>query len=799
MSKPIYTLWLLLLSGAVSLWGQSPRAFEQAAASAYEVRDYYAALKYYGKVLEMEPARADIMVLYAEAARHYGAYREAEIQYESALNLDQSAGGKYQTALFGLALVKKSLGKYEEALRLFEQYATRPNTDPQLSAQAAGEIAECEWAMEKITNPDRLAMLEPLALNTGESEMGTIRRGDTLYYCTFRPVEWGDRHRPARPLLQVMMAIKGMNPTPVSFNAPARHTTMPAISADGQLMIVPSGDYVSETDIRCDLYFSKKEGGKWSAPVLLPESINVPDASQIQPAIARRPDGYYDLYYVSDAPGGKGGKDLWKVRFSATGVFGKPENLSALNTSNDEATPYFDAAAHTLYFSSTGYQNLGGFDVYKSTWQNNSWSAAKHLPTPVNSSYNDLYYTVHNETVAALTSNRIGAAAAGDEACCYDLFKVTYQPLKLQLNATEAGSNQALTEVTFTLLEASKEPKTRFVTDPSQVQFNISRDRQYAVLASKEGFFPDTIQLSTLDLEPHKTEIKAGISLRPRPIELVVNVYHQFSKEPLSNVSVALYAQDGSRLAQQNTGSTAHEATLQADYRLPGMVVVQKEGFAADTLMVAGALSQPGARVVKNVFLTPVSLQGILPLAIYFDNNVPPRTAGQQVQSYALNYEAYMARRGEFKEQLTKNLATEAEKNAAAERLNAFFEADVKGGFLKLEHFAENLDLFLNNGYEVEIMVKGFASPLASEEYNMALTRRRIVSVKNYLRTVRGGLYESYILSKQLKISTAPFGEKEAGEGVNDSRRQRNLSVFSVEASKERRAEIIEVRLHKIQ
>jgi hypothetical protein len=80
----------------------------------------------------------------------------------------------------------------------------------------------------------------------------------------------------------------------------------------------------------------------------------------------------------------------------------------------------------------------------------------------------------------------------------------------------------------------------------------------------------------------------------------------------------------------------------------------------------------------------------------------------------------------------------------------------------------------------------------------MALTHRRIVSVKNYLRTAKGGIYESYLLNNQLKISTAPLGETLATAGINDSKKQRELSIFSVEASKERRAEIIEVRLHKI-
>ena len=94
-------------------------------------------------------------------------------------------------------------------------------------------------------------------------------------------------------------------------------------------------------------------------------------------------------------------------------------------------------------------------------------------------------------------------------------------------------------------------------------------------------------------------------------------------------------------------------------------------------------------------------------------------------------------------------------------------------------------------------MVKGFASPLASKEYNLALTKRRIVSVQNYLRKCNNGYYESFIQTKKLIVTTAPYGETLAKAEVADNARDKSASVFSVEASRERRAEIIEVKLHR--
>ena len=84
---------------------------------------------------------------------------------------------------------------------------------------------------------------------------------------------------------------------------------------------------------------------------------------------------------------------------------------------------------------------------------------------------------------------------------------------------------------------------------------------------------------------------------------------------------------------------------------------------------------------------------------------------------------------------------------------------------------------------------------VASNEYNMAFIRRRIVSVENFIRTAKNGVYESYLLDNQLTISTAPLGETAAATSVGDNWKQRDQSVFSMDTSKERRTEIIEVRL----
>lgn len=780
-------------------WGvdaQTPRAYENAASAAFESQDYHSALKYYQKVLEMEPGRADILFRAADAARLFGAFVLAEKYYQQTLSLDFN--GQYPKTTFGLATVKKHLGKYDEAIPLYQQYVNRPDADAALRQRAQQELEVCEWAMEKWTNPAPGVVVErmPDRFNSAESEFGITQRGDTLYFSTFKHLDWGDKHVPPRPLIQVVEAIDGREPGPATFNVKNRHTAHSAFSPDGNILIFNQCDYVGVTGFTCELYFSKRTPTGWTAPVKLPDHINVPNYTTTEPAISAREDGYFDLYYASDRPGGKGGKDIWQARFSAAGNFAQAENLSSINTPEDDITPFFDALHKTLYFSSLGYMALGGFDIYKSELKNGAWKTPENLGVPFNSSFNDLYYAPQTEDYAFLSSNRPGSMPLDDEACCNDLYKVRFLPLQLEALAFSKSTLAPLSGVIFTLEDLSQKMPvfSQYADTGNSATFDLKRDQGYVVIASKEGYLPDTVRLSTHTF-PANLKFTEKLYLRP-DIALVVKTYNGLDQTPLYGVNVRLYEMTGRIFGEKNTGTESNESPLPITFERTYRVIAEKEGFESDTVLVTDSelrSAEPGAHLVKKLFLAPATLNGLLPLTLYFDNDVPPRLE-KYILPYDETYREYRARRNQFIEEFTAGMDVEL-KAIAAERLNQFFDLEVQGGFVKLENFAQNLDIFLENNYQIEIMVKGFASPLAKPEYNLALTRRRILSVLNYLRKYENNIYEGYILDGRLKVSTAPLGETASAPGVSDNARDRQRSVFSVEASKERRAEILEVRL----
>lgn len=119
-------------------------------------------------------------------------------------------------------------------------------------------------------------------------------------------------------------------------------------------------------------------------------------------------DGKY-LYFTSDDLGGMGGNDIYKATKKEDGTWGEPENLgSTINTVFDEDGPFISEDGNILYFSSTGHQGFGGFDIFKSEFVNGQWSEPVNLGKPMNSVVNDIFLINLKSGEGYFSSNRRG-------------------------------------------------------------------------------------------------------------------------------------------------------------------------------------------------------------------------------------------------------------------------------------------------------------------------------------------------------------------------------------------------------
>ncbi len=193
------------------------------------------------------------------------------------------------------------------------------------------------------------------------------------------------------------------------------------------------------------------------------------------------------------------------------------------------------------------------------------------------------------------------------------------------------------------------------------------------------------------------------------------------------------------------------------------------------------------------------ALNDYLPVKLYFHNDEPnPRTRAETTDlDYLETYRAYIKLLPLYETAYREGLSQD-EGDKAEEDMDAFFRDSVDEGVDHLKLFSRLLAQELDEGQEIAITVKGFASPLAKTDYNVKLTSRRISSLENYLSDFDRGTLIPYLDNTaenggRLEIIKIPFGEYTASNIVSDNPNEAN-AIYSVAAAQERKIEIVSVQ-----
>ncbi len=110
--------------------------------------------------------------------------------------------------------------------------------------------------------------------------------------------------------------------------------------------------------------------------------------------------------------------DLYVSYRQEDGSWGEPQSIMELNTDFDEDSPFL-AEDSTLYFSSRGHGSLGGYDIFRSTYdkKRKRWSEPYNMDYPINTVAEDTYFSIYGK-VGYLSSTRVGGYGS------FDLYKV---------------------------------------------------------------------------------------------------------------------------------------------------------------------------------------------------------------------------------------------------------------------------------------------------------------------------------------------------------------------------------------
>jgi hypothetical protein len=353
--------------------------------------DYKEALPIYQILLKVSPTNANYKYRIGQCYINTPGEKEKAVSYlEDAvknINPDYKEGKFRETkapydALYYLAnayRINNQLDKALETYKLFKQ-----NLDPDVydSNIVNFQIQSCLNARDLMNKPLFIKQnLLNSSINESSSEFNPVisddenflffARSEKLYdailYSTKTNGDWSGPMN----MNEILKVDRDLFPT--------------SISKDGKtLYLYSSADYDGI------IYSSKLENGVWSPIMKLNENIN----TKFWESHATISHDNKKLYFTSNRTGSLGGLDIYVSRRDSTGDWGPAENLGpVVNTEYNEESPFLSQDDKTLFFSSRGHFNMGGYDIFYTTLlDNGQWSVPLNAGYPLNSTDDDVFF-----------------------------------------------------------------------------------------------------------------------------------------------------------------------------------------------------------------------------------------------------------------------------------------------------------------------------------------------------------------------------------------------------------------------
>ncbi len=390
--KIIRIIGVFALVAVLGLTVNAQKNYKLDADVAFSGGKYYKAIEMYKKAYTKEnkkEVKSEILFQIAECYRGKNDGKQAAVWYNKAIK----ALYPDPIAIYYVADILKSQGKYEEAIVEFTKYKAANPGDKR------GEegIKSCKLAVEWKGKPSRVVVNPMPLLNTEDYDFSPVfadKKNDEVYFSSTRQGATGTEQSENTgmnfsDLWQTKRDKKGKWSEPVVLN---ETINSPASEGASCLNTKRNTIYFTRCEVKskevagCGIMWAKKAGQKWGEP----EYIKVTEDTFTvgHPAISSNDDL---LVFASNMPGGQGGRDLWYMTYDKKAkTWSQATNLgSDINTPGDEMFPFIRENGE-LYFASNGHPGMGGLDLFKAASTGvNQWSGVENMQFPMNSEADD--------------------------------------------------------------------------------------------------------------------------------------------------------------------------------------------------------------------------------------------------------------------------------------------------------------------------------------------------------------------------------------------------------------------------
>jgi peptidoglycan-associated lipoprotein len=492
--------------------------------TAFKYQRYNTAVTLYQKAfpkLKKADKERQSYVLYqiAQAYKNSGQYDRAVNQFKRAVRARYYT--QDPTVYFELARLQLSLGYFADAIENFDFYLEYiPDDTSAINGRAAGVLG-----MEAQDKPTRYEITNVKKLNGRESEWSPRYLGDGEDIIAFTSTrvgvtgkkmdEWSGQR--FSDIFISKQDAKGEWSIPEKIdeteNISSKYSESDAVFIqNGEVIYFTFCSNEKKKDGRCIIKTSKFDGTEWAEPE---EVIIGGDSASdfIHPYIT--PDGG-TLYFASNRAGGYGDLDIWVAQGSGA-QFGEPINLGdCINSADKEAYPFLRNDT-LLYFSSTGHNSMGGFDIFHaSKTGDNIFCNVTALDFPINTNSDDFGICFFgNQNKGFFTSNRAGGRGADDIWSFYlpDLLFTISGTVKNDENM------QPIADATIELMGSDGMLVNTRTNSKGFYRFDsrqVSPSTTYAMVVTKKDFLGAEATETTVGLTQSKDFVR-NFNLQPVP------------------------------------------------------------------------------------------------------------------------------------------------------------------------------------------------------------------------------------------------------------------------------------------
>lgn len=495
---------------------------------AFNIGEYTKAIDRYkaiNKDIKEKQLKRDIAFNLAESYRRLGEYQRSQIWYRNALRRNHP--NKFVALYYADAL--KASGKLADAVDVYQ--AVLDSMPENIWAQNG--ITSCKMIPKWQTETSRFRVNNERQLNSKASDYGISYAGkeSEVVISSTRDLAvgkgknniTGEKYSDLFVSEYLLQNQKWATPD-VADDGGGVNTENEegacSITQSGQVMYFTYCGFEGNKVNTAQILQSIRKGGAWDSPTkveLFGDSIMA-----AHPAIS--PDGTV-LYFVSDKPGGYGGKDIWR----ATKKGSKWENIENLgkeiNTPGDELFPTA-RSNDEIYFSSNFHPGMGGLDIYhaKLNTENNTWKR-DHFGAPINSTSDDFGLTFYKDgTKGFFISNRKGSRSD-------DIYSFVLPPKVFQVLGEVYNKETDIKEKDATIrIIGTDGTYLKMKSKDGRFRLELNEGVEYIFAAFKDGFLNAKATANTIDLDDSKDfPVKLQITPTDAPIK-VDNINYQFGK-----------------------------------------------------------------------------------------------------------------------------------------------------------------------------------------------------------------------------------------------------------------------------